>query len=64
MTIGWEQQNGVVVRFAERRAGEGFVYVEVRVTMIQDFTSPGCAFDMLIEFREPCFQISLVKMLK
>ena len=34
---------------------------EVRITMIQDFTSPGCAIDMLIEFRESCFQISLVK---
>ena len=44
-----------------RRAREGFVcVVEVRLTMIQDFASPGHAFDMLIKFREPCFQISLV----
>ena len=34
---------------------------EVRVAMIQTFASPGHAFDMLIKFREPCFQISLVK---
>ena len=48
--------------FSERRAGEGFVCVaEVRVTMVQDFLRPGRAFDMLIKFRESCFQISLVK---
>uniref|UniRef100_A0AAZ3QJQ8 non-specific serine/threonine protein kinase n=1 Tax=Oncorhynchus tshawytscha TaxID=74940 RepID=A0AAZ3QJQ8_ONCTS len=29
--------------------------------MIQGFASPGCAIDMLIQFRESCFQISLVK---
>ena len=41
---------------------EGFICVaEVRITMIQGFASPGCTFDMLINFREPCFQISLVK---
>ena len=34
---------------------------EVRITMIQGFASPGCAINMLVKFREPCFQISLVK---
>jgi hypothetical protein len=51
-----------VVRFSERRAGECFVCIaEVRTTMFQGFSSPGRAFDMLIKFREPCFQIILVK---
>ena len=51
-----------MVRFSERKAGEGFVCVaEVRITMIQGFASPCRAFDMLIKFREPCFQINLVK---
>jgi hypothetical protein len=60
LSIDWEQQN--VIRFAERRAREGFVCIaEVRVTMILNFSSPGRAFDMLIKFREPCFQISPVK---
>ena len=31
-----------------------------RIAMIQGFTSPGCAIDMLIQFMESCFQISLV----
>ena len=49
-------------RFTERRAREGFVGVaEVRVALIQNAASPGRAFDMLIKSREPCFQISLVK---
>ena len=62
LSIGWEQQNGVVVRFAERRTRKGFVCVaEIRVAMIQSCARPGRAFDMLIQFREPCFQISLVK---
>ena len=48
--------------FPDRRAGEGHICVaEVRITMIQGFTSPGCAIDMLIESRVSCFQISLVK---
>ena len=51
-----------MVSFSERRAGEGLICVaEVRITMIQGFASLGRAFDMLIKFREPCFQISLVK---
>jgi hypothetical protein len=29
--------------------------------MSQGFTTPGCAIDMLIKFRESCFQISFVK---
>uniref|UniRef100_A0AAZ3PME7 CHAT domain-containing protein n=1 Tax=Oncorhynchus tshawytscha TaxID=74940 RepID=A0AAZ3PME7_ONCTS len=29
--------------------------------MIQGLSTPGCAIDMLIKFRESCFQISLVK---
>ena len=29
--------------------------------MIQGFTSPGSTINMLVEFRESCFQISLVK---
>ena len=37
------------------------LYAEVRIAMIQGFSSPGCAIDMLIQFRESCFQISLVK---
>jgi hypothetical protein len=62
LSIGREQQNGVLDRFAERRAGEGYVcVVEVRVAMIQNAVSPSCVFDMLIKFREPCFQISFVK---
>ena len=48
--------------FPERRAGEGLIYInEVRITMIQGFASTGSAIDMLIEFGEPCVQISLVK---
>ena len=48
--------------FSERRAGQGRICIaEVRIAMIQGFTSPGCAIDMLIQFRESCFQISLVK---
>jgi hypothetical protein len=51
-----------MVSFSERRAGEGLIcVVEVRITMIQGFASPGCAIDVLIEFREPCFQVSFVK---
>jgi hypothetical protein len=51
-----------MVSFSERRVGEGLICIaEVRITMIQGFASPGCAIDMLIEFREPCFQISFVK---
>ena len=51
-----------MVSFSERRAGEGLICVaEVRITMIQGFTSPGSTINMLIEFRESCFQISLVK---
>jgi hypothetical protein len=35
MSIGWKQQNGVVVSFSEKRAGEGLIcIVEVRITMI------------------------------
>ena len=34
---------------------------EVRITMIQGFTSPGSTINMLIEFRKSCFQIRLVK---
>jgi hypothetical protein len=41
-------------------AGEGLICVaEDRITMIQGFTSPGSTIDMLIEFRESRFQISL-----
>ena len=48
-----DQQNGVVVSFSERRAREGLICVaEVRIAMIQGFSSPGCANDMLIQFRE------------
>ena len=48
--------------FPERRAGEGLICVaEVRIAMIPGFTSPGCAIDMLIQFRESCFQMRLVK---
>jgi hypothetical protein len=62
LSIGWEQQNGVMVRFSERRAREGFVCIaEVRVAMIQNAASPGRAFDMLIKCREPYFPISFVK---
>jgi hypothetical protein len=62
LSIGREQQNGVMVSFSKRRAREGLIIVaEVRITMIQGFTSPGCTINMLIEFRESCFQISLVK---
>ena len=51
-----------MISFSERSAGEGLICVaEVRITMIQGFTSPGSTIDMLIEFRESCFQISLVK---
>jgi hypothetical protein len=51
-----------VVSFSERRAGDGLICVaEDRITMIQGFASPGGAIDMLIKFREPCFQSSLVK---
>ena len=51
-----------MVSFSKRRVGEGLICVaEVRITMIQGFTSSGCAIDMLIEFRESCFQIILVK---
>ena len=50
------------VRFAERRAGVCFVCVkEVRVAMIQNAASSSRTFDMLIKFREPCFQFSFVK---
>jgi hypothetical protein len=59
LSIGWEQQNGVMVRFDEGRAGEGFVcIVEVRVAMVENATS---LFNMLIKFRKPCSQISHVK---
>ena len=48
--------------FPESRAGEGLICVtEVRITTIQGLSTPGCAIDMLIKFRESCFQISLVK---
>ena len=51
-----------MVSFSERGAGQGLICVaEVRVTMIQGFSTPGCAIDMLIKFRESCFQISFVK---
>ena len=51
-----------MVSFSERRAGQGLICVaEVGIAMIQGFSSPGCAIDMLIKFRESCFQISLVK---
>ena len=51
-----------MVSFSERRAGEGLICIEeVRITMIQGFTNPGCAIDMLIEFRDSYFPISLVK---
>jgi hypothetical protein len=54
-----------VVRFSKRRAGESFICVaEVRITIFQGFASSDRAFDMLIKFREPCFQISLVKILR
>ena len=54
--------SGGVVSFSDRRAGQGLMCVaEVRVTMIQGFSTPGCAIDMLIKFRESSFQISLVK---
>ena len=62
LVIGWEQQNEVLVRFAEGRVGEDFVCIEgVRVAMVENATSPCRAFDMLIEFRKPCSQISLLK---
>ena len=51
-----------MVSFSERREGEGLkCVVEVRIAMIQGFTSPGCAIDMLLQFRESCFQIGFVK---
>ena len=51
-----------MVSFSERRAGEALICVtEVRITMIQGFTNPGSTIDMLIEFMESYFQISLVK---
>ena len=53
LSIGWDQQNGVVVRFAKRKAREGFVFIaEVRVTMIQNFASLGRAIDILIKFSD------------
>ena len=42
-----------------RKGGGGGLYI--RRGIIQGFASPGRAIDMLIEYREPCFQISLVK---
>ena len=33
----------------------------VKVVMVQNFSCPGRTFDVLLKFREPCFQISLVK---
>ena len=52
LPIGGEKQNGVVVRFAGRRAGEGIVCItEVRVSVIQCFASLGTTINMLIEFR-------------
>ena len=50
------------VSFSKRRAGVSLICVaEVRITMIQGCTSPGSTIKMLTEFRESCFQISLVK---
>ena len=50
-----------MVSISKRRTGEGLICVaEVRITMIQGFTSPGSAIDMLIEFRVSDFQINLV----
>ena len=48
--------------FPERRAGEGLICVaEVRITMIQGFTSPGSTIDMLIEFRSLVFRLAFLK---
>jgi hypothetical protein len=50
--IRQNEQDGIVVEFAERRAGEGFVCIaEVRVAVVESI-SPACrAINMLIEFR-------------
>jgi hypothetical protein len=50
LPIGGEKW--VVVRFAEMRAWEGLVCIaEVRVTMVQCFSSASATVDTLIEFR-------------
>ena len=51
-----------MIRFAKWRTGEGFVIiVEVRVAVIQSATKSCRAFNVLIEFRQNCSQISFVK---
>ena len=52
LPIAKVEQNGVGVRFAEWRVGEGLVCIpEVGVTVVQCFSSGSATVDMLIEFR-------------
>jgi hypothetical protein len=62
LPIEKEEQNGVVVRFAERRAREGLVgMAEVGVTVVECFSSASTTVGMLIELRQPFPQICFVK---
>jgi hypothetical protein len=52
LPIGREEKNGVVVRFAEGRKGEGLVCIaEVRKAVIQCIVRTSATINMLIEFR-------------
>ena len=52
LPIGGQQQDGVMVRFDKRRAGEGRECIaKVRVAMVERVTRSCTAIDMLIEFR-------------
>jgi hypothetical protein len=62
LPIGREEQDGVVVRFAERKAGEGLVSIpEVGIEMVESLSSASSTVDMLIELRQPSPQICFVK---
>ena len=60
--IGREEQNGVVFRFAEMRAGEGLLGIpEVGVVVVECFSSMSTTVNVLIELRQPFYQICFVK---
>ena len=62
LPIGREEQDGDVVRFAERRVGEGLVSIlEVWIAMAESLRSTSRTVNMLVEFWQPNPQICFVK---
>ena len=62
LPVGGEDQDGIVVRFTEWRAGEDLICIlEGSIAIVEGLSSASTAISMLIGFQEPFPQIALLK---